>query len=173
MSSLSGHQSAHMKNDEWLTPPEILKPLGQFDLDPCAPVIRPWPTAARHFTKDDDGLSKAWAGRIWLNPPFGSQATAWLKRMAEHGNGIALIAARTETKMFFDHVWGRASGVLFVRGRPHFHYVDGRRAAFNSGAPICLIAYGAGDLQTLADSGLGFVVEPPATEFLAEADRYL
>ncbi len=29
---LSGHQSAQMKNDEWLTPPEILRALGPFAL---------------------------------------------------------------------------------------------------------------------------------------------
>lgn len=46
---MSGHQSARMKNDEWLTPPEILRALGAFDLDPCAPVVRPWETAAQHF----------------------------------------------------------------------------------------------------------------------------
>lgn len=28
--------------DEWLTPPGIIKSLGEFDLDPCAPVKRPW-----------------------------------------------------------------------------------------------------------------------------------
>ena len=31
------HQSAAMKNDEWLTPPHVLRALGPFDLDPCAP----------------------------------------------------------------------------------------------------------------------------------------
>ena len=55
--------------------------------------------------------------------------------MAEHGNGVAPIPARTETAMFYASVWGAADGVLFINGRPHFHYVDGRRAAFNSGAP--------------------------------------
>lgn len=35
--SLSSHQSARMKNDEWLTPPEIVRALGPFDLDPCSP----------------------------------------------------------------------------------------------------------------------------------------
>jgi hypothetical protein len=39
--SLSGHQSARMKNDEWLTPPEIIHALGLFSLDPCAPINRP------------------------------------------------------------------------------------------------------------------------------------
>jgi hypothetical protein len=48
--------------------------------------------------------------------------------------------------------------VLFLRSRPHFHYVDGRRAAFNSGAPIALIAYGQHNTDALLKSGLGAVV---------------
>ena len=83
---------------------------------------------------------------------------AWLARMAEHGNGVALIPARTETAMFYETVWGHAAGVLFLRSRPHFYYVDGRRAPFNSGAPIALVAYGRENLNALCDSGLGFVV---------------
>jgi len=155
--SLSGHQSARMKNDEWLTPPEILGVLGKFDLDPCSPILRPWPTAAEHFHVLDDGLSKPWAGRVWCNPPFGREAVKWLRRMAEHGNGIALIPARTETAMFYECVWGVADAVLFLKGRPHFHFVDGRRAPFNSGAPICLVAYGVANRDALISSGLGFV----------------
>lgn len=138
--SLSGHQSAKMKNDEWLTPPEILKPLGDFDLDPCSPINRPWTTASKHLTKLDDGLSKGWFGRVWLNPPFG-QNREWIRMMEAHGNGIMLLAARTETQNWFDYIWNCASAICFIRGRPHFHYVDGTRAAFNSGAPICLVAY--------------------------------
>lgn len=156
--SLSGHQSARMKNDEWLTPPEILAALGDFDLDPCSPVNRPWPTAAQHYTVQDDGLTQEWRGRVWLNPPFGREAVKWLRRMRDHGNGIALIPARTETAMFYETVWGHASGVLFIKSRPHFHYVDGRRATFNSGAPICLVAYGGPNLDALLRSGLGFTV---------------
>lgn len=155
---LSAHQSARMKNDEWLTPPEILRALGTFDLDPCAPIIRPWETATSHYTVADDGLSKPWHGRVWCNPPFGREAIKWLRRMRDHGNGVALIPARTETAMFYECVWGAADGVLFLKGRPHFHYVDGRRAAFNSGAPIALAAYGSANLDTLRHSGLGFVV---------------
>lgn len=155
---LSGHQSAKMKNDEWLTPPEILGALGRFDLDPCAPVTRPWEMADRHYTAADDGLSREWAGRVWCNPPFGREAVKWLRRMRDHGNGIALIPARTETAMFYETVWGHATGVLFLKGRPHFHYVDGRRASFNSGAPIALVAYGDSNLECLRRSGLGVVV---------------
>lgn len=160
--SLSGHQSANMKAEEWLTPPEILRSLGEFGLDPCAPVVRPWATAARHYTVADDGLNKPVepkSTRVWLNPPFGREAIKWLRRWGVgHGNTIALIPARTETAMFYECVWGVASGVLFIKGRPHFHYVDGRRAPFNSGAPIALVAYGAENLAALRCSGLGVVV---------------
>lgn len=158
---LSSHQSSRMKNDEWLTPPEILGALGEFDLDPCAPITRPWDTAKQHYTKDDDGLSKSWFGRVWCNPPFGREGIKWLKKLRDHGNGIALIPARTETEMFYECVWGHANGILFIKGRPHFHYVDGMRAPFNSGAPICLVAYGLENAASLLGSRLGRAVVAP------------
>lgn len=150
--SIGGHQSASMLKDEWLTPPEILRALGEFDLDPCAPVKRPWPTAAEHYTIEDNGLAQPWHGRVWCNPPYGLEAARWLDRLAQHGNGIALIFARTETRMFFDHVWRRADAVLFIEGRLHFHHVDGSRAAANAGAPSCLVAYGSANRRALSDA---------------------
>ena len=156
--SMSSHQSPVMGTDTWLTPPEIISALGEFDLDPCAaPSPRPWPTAKRHIELPDDGLRAEWSGRVWCNPPFGRAASAWLGRMAQHGNGIALIPARTETEMFFRHVWRAADAVLFLRGRPHFHRPSGERAPFNSGAPICLVAYGLANVAALERSGLGHV----------------
>ena len=151
---IGGHQSARMKNDEWLTPPEILRALGPFDLDPCSPVNRPWPTATEHFTVQEDGLSQPWSGRVWMNPPYGAETARWLQRLADHGNGVALIFARTETAMFFDWVWPRADALLFVQGRIHFHYVDGRRAAANSGAPSVLVAFGRENADLLGSSSI-------------------
>ena len=151
---MSGHQSTKMLNDEWLTPPEIFKALGIFDLDPCSPIERPWDTAIKHYSTVDNGLSKKWEGRVWLNPPYGSEAAIWLEKMVEHGDGIALLFARTETRMFFDHVWPYASGLLFLRGRLYFHYVDGTLPDNNAGAPSVLIAYGAENAETLKKSGL-------------------
>jgi hypothetical protein len=156
--SLSSHQSARMKNDEWLTPPEIVKSLGQFDLDPCSPVVRPWDTADKHYTISDDGLAQPWEGRVWLNPPFGREAVKWLRKMVMHRFGIALVPARTETAMFYECIWGVAGAVCFMKGRPHFHYVDGTRAKANSGAPICLVAYGAENVRALHNANLGMVV---------------
>lgn len=154
--SMGGHQSAAMLKDEWLTPPHIIKALGPFDLDPCAPheKRRPWDMACRHYSADDDGLKQPWEGRVWCNPPYGLEAAKWLDRLADHGNGIALIFARTETAMFFEHVWGRADAVLFLRGRLHFHHVDGTRAAANAGAPSVLVAYGQANVQALRNCGI-------------------
>lgn len=154
ITGMGGHQSARMKKDEWLTPPEIIEALGPFDLDPCAPVVRPWDTAKIHYTINDDGLQKEWRGRVWCNPPYGLRASQWLSRMAQHGNGIALIFARTETDMFFREVWEKANGVLFLRGRLYFHHIDGSRASANAGAPSCLVAYGMENVWILHQSKL-------------------
>jgi len=151
---MGNHQSARMMKDEWLTPPTILEALGKFDLDPCAPITRPWDTAEHHYTVMDDGLAQEWTGRVWCNPPYGREAEKWLARLAEHGNGIALIFARTETRMFFSQVWPKAQGVLFIEGRLYFHHVDGSRAAANSGAPSVLVAYGADNAAALRDCGI-------------------
>jgi hypothetical protein len=153
MSAIGGHQRAYRgRTDEWLTPPELVKALGPFDLDPCAPVNRPWPTARTHYTELDDGLAKPWHGRVWLNPPYGPAAGKWLRRMAMHGNGIALVFARTETMMFHRFVWPAARGVMFLRGRLHFHRTDGTRAKCNAGGPSVLVAYGQFDVGVLLAS---------------------
>lgn len=154
MNGMSSHQSAKMKTDEWLTPPEIIEALGPFDLDPCSPINRPWPTATEHYTIEDNGLMLPWNGRVWCNPPYGREADEWLAKLATHGNGIALIFARTETEMFFSHVWGKAHAILFIKGRLHFHTVHGVRAEANAGAPSCLVAYGIKNVCALAASGI-------------------
>ena len=158
--SMSGHQSARMGTATWLTPPEWIKALGPFDLDPCCPPDMPWPTAWNMFVDGHtDGLAEPWGhGRVWLNPPFGQQAAIWLRKMAQHNHGIALIPARTETAMFYESVWPKAEAVCFVKGRPHFHYADGTRAPFNSGAPIALVAYGSLSAQKLIEAGLGITL---------------
>lgn len=127
-------------NDQWLTPPWIIETLGLFDLDPCAPVNRPWDTAKEHFTKFDDGLSKPWHGRIWLNPPYGRETFKWIAKLAEHRNGIALIFARTETRGFHNYVWNKADSIFFFRGRLSFYKVTGEKGGA-ANAPSCLVSY--------------------------------
>jgi hypothetical protein len=151
---MGSHQSARMMKDEWLTPPDFLNKLGEFDLDPCSPINRKWNTAKHHYTIYDDGLKAKWVGRVWCNPPYGLQAAKWLRKLADHGNGIALIFARTETKMFFDYVWNKADALLFLEGRLYFYNSDGEKAKANAGAPSVLVAYGENNVEALKKSGL-------------------
>ena len=106
---MGSHQSASMGRDEWLTPPEILKALGDFDLDPCSPINRPWPTAAKHYTALDNGLLQTWNGRVWCNPPYSTPA-GWAERMIQHGNGLMLTHVPINAAWAKD-VWDAADGV--------------------------------------------------------------
>lgn len=144
------------KNDTWITPPEIWTKLGRFDTDPACPEFIRCPIAGCCYTPSDDGLKQKWIGRVWLNPPFNRyERPKWMRRMADHGNGIMLIPAATETKAFKESVWDRATAVCFVEGRPHFHHEDNTRAKFNCGTAIVLVAYGEENAYRLRESGLG------------------
>lgn len=138
--------------DEWLTPPDIIKRLGSFDLDPCAPIDRPWPTAKKHFTIEDMGLMQTWSGRVWLNPPYGKATGYWLDKLKLHGNGIALVFGRTDTSYFQEYVFKNADALLFMKGRIKFYHIDGTQSKENAGAPSVLIAYGQNNAKALLES---------------------
>jgi hypothetical protein len=142
--------------ESWLTPPYILSSLGDFDLDPCflPEDIRPWNTAKKHYWKEIDGLSKLWYGRVWLNPPYGQKTFKWIEKLSCHGNGIALIFARTETRGFHDFIWDRADAIFFFKGRIKFFGISSKEAKYVAPAPSCLIAYGQNNVEALQKSNL-------------------
>jgi len=112
------------------------------------------------------GLSIVKKYRVFLNPPYGLEAVKWLQRMAQHGNGVALTFARTETAMFFPWIWEYGAAFLFLKGRLFFHFVDGSRAKANSGAPSILVAYGESNAICLEKCGLpGKFLRNPAALF--------
>ena len=143
-----GFNTNTKNNGEWLTPPEIIKALGFFDLDPCSPVNRPWDTAKNHYNEFDDGLVQAWAGRVWCNPPYGRETFKWLSKLANHKSGIALIFARTETIGFHNEIWCKAHSVFFFKGRLKFHYVTGEKGDV-ANAPSCLVSYSPEDTDSI------------------------
>lgn len=149
------HQRRGQKpTDDWQTPPHILKALGRFDLDPCASTDQHHQTADTMWNLFDGGFMKKWFGRVWLNPPYGSKTTDWVRRLGDHGNGIALVFARVDTALFQDEIFVRAHGLLFLRKRLFFIQRDGTRAKSSGGAPSVLIAYGELNMQSLRLSGL-------------------
>ena len=75
------------------------------------------------------------------NPPYGLEVVKWFDKLSIHGNGIALIFARTETKMFLTR-FNKADALLFIEGRPLFHHVDGKKLELRRCALQQPIAYG-------------------------------
>jgi hypothetical protein len=139
--------------EEWLTPPNIIEALGPFDLDPYAPINRPWPTAKSHFTIEDDGLTKDWHGRVWLNPPYGPKTFIWMEKLANHKSGIGLIFARTETKGFHEQIWKKAHAIFFFKGRLKFYRITGIEGG-TANACSCLVSYSHGDTLKIIQSNL-------------------
>lgn len=172
--AMGSHHSARANTEVWLTPPDLLAALGgpdAFDLDPCAAIGQPWATAKVHYTVEDDGLAHDWFGRVYCNPPYTSGVIGkWLHKLADHGDGIGLTFARTETEAFHRAVWERSDALLFLEGRLFFHVAEdttfkrtgqdsivvpkGGRAPANGGAPSVLAAYGPDAADILAESGL-------------------
>ncbi len=100
--------------------------------------------------------------RVFLNPPYGKEADAWLERMSKHRCGIALIFARTETSTWQQWVWPFADTVFFLNGRLFFHLPDGTRGKSNSGGPSALISYSPADTEDIRASGLRGYLTPHA-----------
>jgi len=168
--TLGSHQTTVGKSQVHITPRWIIDRLGPFDLDPCAADRRPWECAKHNIVAQHDGLSIDWFGFVWLNPPFERYGVArWIEKLAAHGNGIALLHARTETD-WFRPCWRYASVMLFLSQRLIFHKPDGSPQTIsnpsskhfgkpaNSGAPVVLVAFGQAACGRLQSSGIpGFL----------------
>jgi DNA N-6-adenine-methyltransferase (Dam) len=97
------------ESGEWYTPPPIFElavaTLGEVDLDPCWHPVSPV-RARTKYTAQDNGLAQGWAGRVYLNPPYGRAIEQWVgKPDAEYDTGavseaIALVPARVGTAWF-------------------------------------------------------------------------
>ena len=157
---------------DWWTPPHILEASrealgGAIDLDPCTNDGRPNVPAREHFTRADDGLSRPWHGRVYMNPPYGREIGRWTaKAIAEAEAGraeavIALVPARTDT------AWFRPLfrfPIAFLAGRLRFIDGSGRArdpAPFPSAVTLLKAEITAEDLARFrgAFGPLGAVVD--------------
>ena len=131
----------------------MVKSLGDFDLDPCSPVNAPFFHAKTNFTAVDNGLNQRMVWQSVFESALWKRVELWLEKLKFHGNGIALIFARTETKCFFQHIWNDADAILFFKGRIKFYHVSGVQGG-TPGAPSVFIAYGKENAVALKDSGI-------------------
>lgn len=151
------HEPPAGGSPEWYTPPHIFGALGlEFDLDPCAPPLpkASWLPVRERYSPPVDGFALPWRGRVWLNPPYATETARWVGRLAEHGNGIALVFARTDTPWFQGAV-ELAHLVCFPAGRVEFVPGHPRASRSRAGAPSALLAFGDDCAAALARSDLG------------------
>ncbi|MGC9224926.1 MAG: DNA N-6-adenine-methyltransferase [Terracidiphilus sp.] len=109
--------------DMWETPQVFFDRLDAefgFETDVCA--VPQNTKCARYFTPAMDGLTQQWSGVCWMNPPYGRQIGAWVKKAYEaslHGaTVVCLLPARTDTAWW--HEYCMRGEIRFVRGRLRF-----------------------------------------------------
>lgn len=110
---------------EWETPQDFFDNLNEefcFTLDPCSTHENA--KCAKHYTKEEDGLSKDWTGEtVYCNPPYGRDMPLWIEKCARHaaggGTAVMLLPARTDTRAFHAYIYGKAE-IRFIKGRLKF-----------------------------------------------------
>lgn len=121
---VAGAAAMTSSRDDWETPQALFEELDSvyhFTLDPCSTHENA--KCAKHFTKEEDGLSRSWAGEVvFVNPPYGRGIADWARKCHEEAGGaiiVGLFPARTDTRWFHDHIYGIAQ-IEFLKGRLKF-----------------------------------------------------
>lgn len=136
---------------EWYTPRHIVdlvrQMFGTVDTDPCSNSHESPTVPARIlYTKEDDGLSYTWTGKTYLNPPYGTEISAWTDKLVDEykaGNvteALALLPGRIDTVWFsplYNYLMCNVRGRLQFANSPYnapfpcvVVYLGGRRSAF-------------------------------------------
>lgn len=118
-------------DNEWYTPAKYIElareVLGEIELDPASSLkAQETVKASRYYTKQQDGISKEWSGRVWLNPPYSQPDIQNFadKALSEIQSGrvpeaVILTNSASDTT-WFHALAARADAVCFPRGRIKF-----------------------------------------------------
>ena len=139
-------------SSEWATPQEFFDKIDKkfkFTLDCCATPVSA--KCDNYFTKDDEALTKDWAGHtVWMNPPYGREIKDWIRKAYNESRKdntavVCLLPSRTDTSYWHDYCMN-ADEIYFIRGRLHFGLGDNNNAAPFPSAVV--VFTGGGSLQS-------------------------
>lgn len=132
------------KDMEWWTPAKYIESarevMGGIDLDPAScEEANKNVGAEKYYSLEDDGLDEvnSWAGRVFLNPPYGRQGPEFIGRLLreldrEVKEAILLVNASATATLWFRPLF---QGVLcFINHRIDFDSPDGRGGACTFGS---------------------------------------
>lgn len=131
------------ESNEWYTPAVYIdaarRALGEIDLDPASSEqANRTVQATRIYTAEDDGLAQPWAGRVFLNPPYGGAQAPFVGKLAEEISAgrvtaaIALVSAYSTDTRWFQPLW---DGTLcFLTGRIKWDNPTGRQSSATIGS---------------------------------------
>jgi ParB family chromosome partitioning protein len=126
------HVTFNSGNNEWYTPEKYIEMaravLGEIELDPASSETANKTVKADCFyTEQDDGLSKQWRGKVWMNPPYGTDLIGkFTEKFADEytagsiTEGIVLVNNATETA-WFSYLVEAAAAVVFPHGRIKYY----------------------------------------------------
>jgi phage N-6-adenine-methyltransferase len=138
------HLAQGTGDNEWYTPEQYIDAarsvMGAIDLDPASSEhAQATVKAGKHYTINDSGLSKEWAGRVWLNPPYAQpHIHDFVAKLAEEYSSGRVTEAILLTHNYTDTRWfhlaaKHATAILFTRGRIGFEDPAGNKAAPTQG----------------------------------------
>lgn len=167
--AIHNHRAQGTGENEWYTPDQYLDAarmvLGGIDLDPASSEIANERVQAKQiFTLADDGLSKQWAGRVWMNPPYSQpHIRMFAEKLVEEYQSGRVYEAIALTHNYTDTAWFHAmaaacSAICFTRGRIGFLSPEGKKAAPTQGQAFF---YFGNRTEAFSDAfaGIGFVAE--------------
>lgn len=146
---------------DWITPPWLIgrarECLGWIDLDPASSFMGNSVVNAFHyFDPLDNGLSRSWNGKIWLNPPYGAMVKPFVKKLVSEfiqlnvDSALCLVAARTDTQWFSllaDYP------KVFFHGRLRFFDGKTGKEAGVATFPSCLVGLGVSSKRLVTHFG--------------------
>jgi len=107
----------------WSTPQSLFDKLNAefgFSIDVCADHDNK--KVVPYLTREQ-GLSAPWRGKCWLNPPYGREISAWMKKAFEESLSgatvVALVPSRTNAPWWHDYVM-RSDEIRFIRKKVPF-----------------------------------------------------